>query len=67
MAMLGWVLSKAVSDAFGRPKMNHGTWVCSLIAAINATRARIEPGYIVAVPETVAEAVALAMPLDPYP
>lgn len=46
---------------------NYGTWVCGLIDAINATRARIEPGYKVAAPETVAEAVAVAMPLDPYP
>lgn len=46
---------------------NYGTWVCALIDAINATRARLELGYKVAAPEVVAEAVAIAMPMNPYP
>jgi hypothetical protein len=41
-------------------------WVCALIDAINATRARIEPGYKIAAPEAVAEAVLAALPPDPY-
>ena len=41
-------------------------WVCALIDAINATRARIEPGYKVAAPDAVAEAVVAAFPPDPY-
>jgi hypothetical protein len=46
---------------------NYGTWVCGLIDAINATRSRLEPGYKVAPPDVVAEAVGLAMPVNPYP
>lgn len=46
--------------------LNYGTWVCSLIDTINATRARLEPGYKVADPTTVARSVMLAMPLVPY-
>ncbi len=46
---------------------NYGTWVCNLIDAINATRARLEPGYEIAEPQTVADAVVLAVPVDPYP
>lgn len=46
---------------------NYATWVCALIDALNATRSRLEPGYKVAQPTTVAEAVMLAMPVDPYP
>jgi hypothetical protein len=46
---------------------NYGTWVCALIDAINATRSRLESGYKPAAPETVAEAVVLAMLVDPYP
>jgi hypothetical protein len=45
---------------------NYGTWVCGLIDAINATRARLEHGYKVAEPTTVAEAVALAIPVDVF-
>lgn len=45
---------------------NYGTWICALIDAINATRARLEPGYTVADPTTVAQSVMLAMPLIPY-
>jgi len=45
---------------------NYGTWVCALIDAINATRARLEPGYKVADPTTVAQSVMLAMPVIPY-
>lgn len=45
---------------------NFGSWVCSLIDAINATRARIEPGYQVAASETVAQTVMLAMPSNDY-
>ncbi len=46
---------------------NYGTWVCNLIDAINATRARLESGYEIAEPQTVADAVVLAMPVHPYP
>lgn len=46
---------------------NYGTWVCALIDATNATRSRLEPGYEVETPEMVAEAVLVAMPVDPYP
>src|SRR5574341_149470 len=46
---------------------NYGTWVCSLIDAMTATRSRLEPGYKVEPPETVAEAVALAVPVNAYP
>ena len=45
---------------------NASLWVCALIDALNATRARLEPGYKVATPETVAEAVVAAVPIDPY-
>ena len=45
---------------------NAAIWVCALIDAINATRARIEPGYKVAASEAVAEAVLAAFPPDPY-
>jgi hypothetical protein len=46
---------------------NYGTWVCALIDAINATRFRLEPGYKAADPIAVAEAVVIAMPVEPYP
>ena len=46
---------------------NYGTWVCGLIDAVNATRARLEPGYEVSSPETVAQAVMVAMPVLAYP
>lgn len=46
---------------------NYASWVCGLIDAINATRSRLDPGYKVAAPEVVAEAVGLAMPVIPYP
>lgn len=39
---------------------NYGTWVCGLIDAINATRARLESGFTAAAPEVVAEAVGRA-------
>ncbi len=45
---------------------NYGTWVCSLIDAINATRARLEPGYKPEEPAQVAEAVAKAMPITVF-
>lgn len=45
---------------------NYGTWVCGLIDAINATRARLESGYRVASPESVAQAVMVAMPTLAY-
>lgn len=45
---------------------NYASWVCALIDAINATRARLEPGYKIADPATVAQSVMLAMPLIPY-
>lgn len=45
---------------------NYGTWVCALIDAINSTRARLEAGYTVADPETVARAVAVAVPVTAY-
>jgi hypothetical protein len=47
--------------------MNYATWVCSLIDAINATRARLEGGYKPEEPALVAEAVAKATPVNPYP
>jgi hypothetical protein len=46
---------------------NYGTWVCGLIDALNATRARLDSGYKVAEPTVVAEAVVRAIPFDPYP
>lgn len=46
---------------------NYATWVCGLIDAINATRSRLEPGYKVATPDTVAQAVVTAVLVDPYP
>ena len=46
---------------------NYATWVCGLIDAINAARSRLDPAYEVAAPEVVAEAVGLAMPVNPYP
>jgi hypothetical protein len=46
---------------------NYATWVCGLIDAINATRARLDPSYSVASPETVASAVAQAVLVEPYP
>jgi len=45
---------------------NYGTWVCSLIDAINATRARLEPGYKPEEPALVADAVMKAMPITAY-
>lgn len=46
---------------------NYATWVCALLDAINATRARLQLGYMLMEPKTVAKAVEIAMPLDPYP
>jgi hypothetical protein len=46
---------------------NYGTWVCALIDAINATRVRLEPGYKATDPMAVAEAVVIALPVEPYP
>jgi len=46
---------------------NYGTWVASLIDAISATRSRLQPGYKPEPPEMIAQAVAAAVPVDPYP
>lgn len=45
---------------------NYGTWVCSLIDAINATRARLDASYLPEDPSAVAEGVMKAMPISVF-
>ena len=45
---------------------NYGSWVCGLVDAINATRARLESGFVKMTAEQVGHAVARAIPAVPY-
>jgi hypothetical protein len=45
---------------------NYGTWVCALFDAINAARARLEPGFTPMTSTQVAEAVFKSAPRIPY-
>lgn len=45
----------------------YGTWVCGLLDAVNAARARLEAKFIAMTAEAVGNAVAKALPLTPYP
>jgi len=47
--------------------VNYGTWVCGLIDAINAARARVEPDFEPMTADQVADAVMRAAPTVPYP
>ena len=46
---------------------NYGTWVCGLLDAINAARARLEDEFNPMTPNEVADAVAKSVPVFPYP
>jgi hypothetical protein len=46
---------------------NYGTWVCALLDAINAARARLDPHFQRMNAEQVSSAVMRAMPVVPYP
>lgn len=45
---------------------NYYSWVCALFDGINGARARLEPGFKVMGPESVAAAVGQALSLMPY-
>lgn len=45
---------------------NYGSWVCGLLDAINATRARLESGFVKMTAEQAGQAVARAIPAVPY-
>lgn len=46
---------------------NYGTWAAGLADAINAARARLDPGYTRPTSTEVAEVVMKAVPVVPYP
>jgi hypothetical protein len=46
---------------------NYGTWVCALVDAINAARARLEPAFEKMSAQEVSKAILRAMPVVPYP
>jgi len=45
----------------------YGTWVCGLLDAINAARARLEKKFTPMTPKAVGDTIAKAVPLIPYP
>lgn len=46
---------------------NYGTWVCGLVDAINASRARLDHSYQPMSSEQVGSAIMRAMPIVPFP
>jgi hypothetical protein len=45
----------------------YSTWMCGLVDGLNSARSKIEKGFVRMAPKEVAEAMTVAVLLDPYP